>query len=156
MSVDFVRLAVIISHPLPALLLIWLFFRQKAWREQSSLMRGEQRNTALVEHESMGNRIVIASVGIVGLAFVSNAARGIIDHGDASSYMVPGFHGATGLIGLTMMIYVWNLGRKTKSQKDSGKRFARTKEVHGRISDVVGMLALFHAFLGFLYLLSIL
>ena len=156
MSVDFVRLAVIISHPLAALLLIWLFFRQKAWREQSSLMRGEQRNTALVEHESMGNRIVIASVGIVGLAFVSNAARGIIDHGDASSYMVPGFHGATGLIGLTMMIYVWNLGRKTKSQKDSGEKFARTKEVHGRISDVMGMLVLLHAFLGFLYLLSIL
>jgi len=156
MSVDFVRLAVIISHPLAALLLIWLFFRQKAWREQSSLMRGEQRSTALVEHESMGDRIAIASVGIVGLAFASNAARGIIDHGDASSYIVPGLHGATGLIGLTIMIYVWNLGRKTKSQKESGERFARTKEVHGRISDVVGMLALLHAFLGFLYLLSIL
>jgi hypothetical protein len=55
-----------------------------------------------------------------------------------------------------MMIYVWKLGRKTKSQKDSGERFVRTKEVHGRISDVVGMLALLHAFLGFLYLLSIL
>jgi|TARA_B110001454_G_C12453384_1_gene323019 hypothetical protein len=156
MSVDFVRLAVIISHPLAALLLIWLFFRQKAWREQSSLMRGEQRSTALVEHESMGDRIAIASVGIVGLAFASNAARGIIDHGDASSYMVPGLHGATGLIGLAMMIYVWNLGRKTKSQKDSGEKFARTKEVHGRISDVMGMLVLLHAFLGFLYLLSIL
>lgn len=156
MSVDFVRLAVIISHPLAALLLIWLFFRQKAWREQSSLMRGKQRSTALVEHESMGDRIAIASVGIVGLAFASNAARGIIDHGDASSYMVPGLHGATGLIGLAMMIYVWNLGRKTKSQKDSGEKFARTKEVHGRISDVMGMLVLLHAFLGFLYLLSIL
>ena len=119
-------------------------------------MRGEQRSTALVEHESMGDRIAIASVGIVGLAFASNAARGIIDHGDASSYMVPGLHGATGLIGLAMMIYVWNLGRKTKSQKDSGEKFARTKEVHGRISDVMGMLVLLHAFLGFLYLLSIL
>jgi hypothetical protein len=70
--------------------------------------------------------------------------------------MVPGLHGATGLIGLAMMIYVWNLGRKTKSQKDSGEKFARTKEVHGRISDVMGMLVLLHAFLGFLYLLSIL
>jgi len=40
-----------------------------------------------------------------------------------------------------------------KAQK---KSFTPSKELHGRISDVMMMLVTIHAFLGFLYLLKIL
>ena len=150
------RLAVVLAHPLAAIFLIWMFFRQRRWRQQSSVLKGEERRDSVYDHESKGDKIAIASIGIVLLAFASNAARGVIDHGDATSYLVPGFHGLTGLMGLTMMLYLWRLGRRTKEKRESGEGFARTKEMHGKISDLLGILVIIHAFLGFLYLLNIL
>ncbi len=150
------RLAVILAHPLAAIFLIWLFFRQRRWRKNSPLLRGEERSAAVEDHEVMGDRIAMASIGIVALAFASNVARGLIDHGDASRHLVPSFHGSTGIIGLALLLYLWRLGRKTKEQRSSGKGFARTKELHGKVSDLLGMLVVIHAFLGFLYLLNIL
>ena len=59
-------------------------------------------------------------------------------------------------MGLLFMITLWRMGRKTSDLKSRGKSFARSKEFHGRISDVMMMLVVIHAFLGFLYLLKIL
>ena len=156
MSVDPARLAVVLAHPLAAILLIWIFFRQRRWRQQATLMRGEDRSAAVVDHESEGDKIAIAAICIVLLAFASNAARGLIDHGDATSYLVPSFHGFTGIIGLALLLYLWRLGRKTREKRVSGEGFARTKELHGKVSDLIGMLVVIHSFLGFLYLLNIL
>ncbi len=150
------RLAVVLAHPMAAVLLIWMFFRQRRWRQQASVLKGEERRNAVSGHESKGDKIAIASVGIVLLAFASNAARGLIDHGDATSYLAPSFHGLTGLMGLMMMLYLWRLGRRTKEKRQSGEGFSRTKEMHGKISDLLGILVVIHAFLGFLYLLNIL
>ena len=119
-------------------------------------MRGEERRAAVEDHEAMGDRLAIASIGIVALAFASNAARGIIDHGDASQYLVPGFHGFTGIMGLALMLYLWRQGRTVKEKKSSGEGFARIKELHGKVSDLIGILVVIHAFLGFLYLLEVL
>lgn len=119
-------------------------------------LRGTERSAAVSEHESMGDRIAIVSIGIVGLAFFSNAARGIIDNGDATSLLMPSFHGMTGIIGVFLMLYIWKLGRETSEKKASGEKFSKVKERHGRMSDLVGVLVLIHSFLGFLYLLNIL
>jgi hypothetical protein len=48
------------------------------------------------------------------------------------------------------------MGRKTRNQKAEGQSFARSKEMHGKISDLMMTLVFIHAFLGFLYLLAIL
>ncbi len=153
---DYVRTAVVLAHPVAAVLVVWLFFRQRGWRGQSTLLRGEERVAAVSAHESMGDRIAIISIGIVALAFASNMARGVIDHGDATRFLVPGFHGITGIMGLSLMLYLWKLGRDTTAKKASGEPFSGTKERHGRISDLLGVLIIIHSFLGFMYMLSIL
>ena len=152
---EIARAVVIVIHPIAAIVLIWLFFNQRRWREKSTLLKGLERKQALLDHESSGDKLAIASVTIVALAFASNAARGVIDHDDVTRYLIPGFHGITGLIGLFLMLYLWRLGRKTKAQQESRESFSKIKEMHGKVSDLLGMLIVIHAFLGFLYLLNI-
>ena len=59
-------------------------------------------------------------------------------------------------LGLVFMITLGRMGRKTRDLKSEGKSFTRSKEFHGRISDVMVMMVVIHAFPGFLYLLNIL
>ena len=111
---DIVRVVIITLHPTAALVLIWIFFSQRKWRELSSDLKGDERRQALDNHEKMGDRILIASLSVVVIAFVSNA-RGVIDNGEPTSYLTPSFHGITGLIGLSLVYYLWKLGRKNKA-----------------------------------------
>ena len=155
-DVELVRSAVILAHPVAALCLIWAFYRQRAWRKESPSLSGAERKSAVEHHESMGDRIAMATLAIVVLAFASNAVRGVIDHDDPTRLLIPGhFHGWSGIIGVSLMFFLWRLGRKTKEAKDSGDSFSRTKELHGQLSDIMGILLGIHAFLGFLYLLTI-
>lgn len=156
-DVEPVRTAVILAHPVAALCLIWAFYRQRAWRKESSSLSGAERGAAVENHESMGDIVAMATIAIVVLAFVSNAARGVIDYDDPTRLLIPGhFHGWSGIIGVSLMFFLWRLGRKTKEARDSGDSFSRTKEIHGKLSDIMGILLGIHAFLGFLYLLTIL
>jgi len=154
---DAVRTVVILAHPVAAAFLIWIFYRQRRWREESTRLRGDDRKLALSEHESMGEVIAMATIGVVSLAFASNIVRGLIDDDDPSRYLLPGhFHGWAGLIGLTLLLALRRLGRQTKQAREEGRGFARLKEIHGKLSDLVALLVAIHAFLGFLYLLTIL
>ena len=152
-----VRYAVVLAHPIAALLLIWAFYRQRGWRKDSMSLSGAERRSAVDKHETTGYLIAIATIGIVALAFASNVARGIIDNDDPTSLLLPGhFHGWSGIIGVSLMFFLWSLGRKTKNERTSGESFARTKEMHGTLSDIMAIILAIHAFLGFLYLLTIL
>ena len=153
---DIVRVVIISLHPIASLVLIWIFFSQRKWRELSSDLKGDERREALHHHEIMGDRILIASLSVVVIAFASNTVRGVMDNGEATSYLTPSFHGITGLSGLALMYYLWKLGRKTKHLKGNKQKFASTREAHGKVSDLLGILVVIHAFLGFLYLLNIL
>jgi len=155
--VDPIRTAVILVHPLAALTLIWLFYRQRRWRHDSRSPEKDGLRAAVERHERMGDRITVATLCVVALAFGSNAIRGLIDANDATSYLLPGhFHGWSGLLGLMSMIVLWRLGRKTRDAKAVGQPFAREREVHAKFSDLMAVLVVIHAFLGFLYLLTIL
>jgi|TARA_B100000959_G_scaffold278137_1_gene335944 hypothetical protein len=155
--VEPVRLAIILAHPFAALFLIWSFFVQRKWKEKSSTLSGNDRKASIAEHETMGDRIAMATIGIVFLGYVSNVARGWVDHNDPTELLLPGhFHGWVGTIGLALMFVLWKLGRNTMEARDAGDKFARTKEIHGKVSDLVALLVGIHAFLGFLYLLTIL
>ena len=153
---DIVRVVIIILHPIAALVLIWIFFSQRKWRELSSDLKGNERREAQHHHEIMGDRILIASLSVVLIAFVSNVIRGVLDNGEPTRYLIPSFHGTTGLIGLFLMYYLWKLGRKTKHLKETKHDFTSMREAHGKVSDLLGILVAIHAFLGFLYLLNIL
>ena len=96
-------------------------------------------------------------IAVITLAFGAHIARARLEGLEATTYLTPGhFHGWAGLLGLLFMITLWRIGRKTRDLKLEGKSFARSKEFHGRVSDVMVMLVAIHAFLGFLYLLKIL
>tara|TARA_B100000700_G_scaffold109807_1_gene123757 strand:+ start:529 stop:999 length:471 start_codon:yes stop_codon:yes gene_type:complete len=154
--VEIARTIVILSHPIAAIYIIWLFFGQRNWRKEANNLRGEERLSGVRNHEKRGDRITIASILVVALAFISNAARGIMDNGDMTAFIVPGhFHGWSGVIGIFLMIYLWRLGRMTKKARESGEKFSRIKTSHGKLSDLMAVLVAIHAFLGFLYLLTI-
>ena len=101
--------------------------------------------------------MMAAVIGVIALAFGAHIVRASLDGLKVTTYLVPGhFHGWAGLLGLLFMITLWRVGRKTRDLKSEGKSFAQSKELHGRISDVMMMLVTIHAFLGFIYLLKIL
>jgi hypothetical protein len=154
--VDPVSTAVLLLHPIAALTLIWIFVRQRRWRQQNLLLRGAERAAALESHQTTGDRMMAAVIGVIALAFGAHIARASLDGLKVTAYLVPGhFHGWAGLLGLLFMITLWRVGRKTRDLKSEGKSFAQSKEFHGRISDVMMMLVTIHAFLGFIYLLKI-
>ena len=134
-----------------------VIFQSKKMEKKSLIIKGSERERQIQNHESMGNKILIYSFLIVLLAVISNIFRGIIDFNSPTHYLVPGhFHGWSGILGLTMMFGLWNLGQKTSVAKKSGLSFHRQKELHGKVSDILAMLIVIHSFLGLLYLLTIL
>jgi len=156
-SVDPLRTTILLLHPIAAVALIWMFMRQRRWREQSSLLRGDERKQALADHEAIGEWTVRATIGVIGLAFAAQIARASIDGAEWNEYIVPDhFHGWVGFLGLFLMLTLRKHGRITRTLKESGESFVRSKQTHGKISDVMLMLIIIHAFLGFLYLLKIL
>ena len=156
-SVDPVRTALLLMHPVAALALIWMFVRQRRWREQNTMLRGDERKRALADHEATGEWMVRATIGVIGLAIAAQIGRASIDGVEWSEYIVPDhFHGWVGFLGLILMLTLRKHGRATRSMIDSGESFARSKQMHGKISDVMLLLVIIHAFLGFLYLLRIL
>ena len=151
------KTAIILAHPVAALAIVWLFFRQRKWRQKSLKIKGSERSKHLQDHESLGKKILIYSFLIILLAFFSNILRGIIDFNSPTHYLIPGhFHGWSGILGLGMMYGLWNLGEKTSLAKKSGLSYHKQKELHGKVSDILAMLIVVHSFLGFLYLLTIL
>ncbi len=156
-SVDPLRTTILLLHPIAALALVWMFVRQRRWRDQNILLKGDERKDALADHEATGEWMVRATIGVIGLAFAAQIARARIDGIEWSEYIVPDhFHGWVGFLGLFLMLILRKHGRATRTLKDSGGSFFRSKQMHGKISDVMLLLIIIHAFLGFLYLLRIL
>ena len=156
-SVDPLRTTILLLHPIAALALVWMFVRQRRWRDQNILLKGDERKDALADHEATGEWMVRATIGVIGLAFAAQIARARIDGIEWSEYIVPDhFHGWVGFLGLFLMLILRKHGRAIRTLKDSGKSFSRSKQTHGKISDMMLLLIIIHAFLGFLYLLRIL
>ena len=149
---------VLLLHPIAALLVIREFVRQREWRKNSLALKGAERAVGVQRHEADGERLFRLAFAVVGLAFLARAVSVIITGKTLDwGVFLPGhFHGWGGLLGLALMTYLWSLGRKTSRRKAAGEKFARMKDLHGRLSDVMMGLIAIHAFLGFLYLLQIL
>jgi len=147
----------LLLHPFAALLAIREFVRQRDWRKQSISLKGAERAAALACHETDGERLFRLVIAVIGLAFLARIASAFLAGEDlGKGVFLPGhFHGWSGLLGLVLITYLWRLGRKTSAKKAAGESFARIKDLHGRLSDVMMGLILIHAFLGFLYLLQL-
>ena len=148
---------VLLQHPIAALLVIREFILQRDWRKKGLELKGQKRASELRRHEIGGERLFRLVIAVVGLAFLARLVSASLAGEDVSyDVLIPGhFHGWGGLLGLLLMTYLWSLGRKASSRKAAGESFARTKDLHGRLSDVMMGLIIIHAFLGFLYLLQL-
>ena len=154
---EIIEALILLLHPIAALVIIREFARQRNWRKLSVSLRGSERAKELDNHELQGERLFRWVLIVVALAFASKVASSLLSGEDFTlDLLMPGhFHGWAGLLGVALMTYLWNLGRKTSTQKKAGKSFVKLKQLHGKLSDVmIGLIAI-HAFLGFLYLLQL-
>ena len=155
--VDPAQFLVLILHPLAALLVIRGVCSATRLAKKVLRTEGEERASELERHEIEGERLFRLVIAVIVLAFLARLTSAFLAGEEVGfSDLLPGhFHGWGGLLGLVLMTYLWSLGRKSSSKKAAGESFARTKDLHGRLSDVMMGLIIIHAFLGFLYLLQL-
>ena len=141
----------LLLHPIAALLVIREFSRQRKWRVISTTLKGDEREKALVEHERAGDLMLRYVIAVICLGFAARILSSYIDgHAIEPSLVLPGhFHGWAGILGLALMYYLWKQGRATSDAKSAGLKFARIKNLHGKVSDVMMILIAIHAFLAF-------
>jgi len=119
-------------------------------------LKGDDLIKAHRKHISDGNKIMLATIFVIVLAFIGEISRAIFNNLPFDSYIMPNnFHSSGGLLGLLLMIILWLTGHSTQRKKVSNQSFSKTRDTHGRIGDIMAILILIHAFLGFLYLLQI-
>tara|TARA_Y100000287_G_scaffold105094_1_gene84213 strand:- start:740 stop:1216 length:477 start_codon:yes stop_codon:yes gene_type:complete len=156
---DFLRIAILMAHPILSIMLIWAFLRQRSWRREKTFLKQNEKTAAIREHERTGNRIMGYLLLVIAVAFASRIIDSIMrgdELAEASKQLMPGhYHGWAGILGLLLMSNLWYLGRKTSRSRDDRDAFSRTRNLHGRLGDVMAILIIIHAFLGFLYLLQI-
>ena len=154
---DPAQVLVLILHPIAALMVIREFILQRDWRKKGLELKGRERDSELRRHETGGERLFRLVIAVIGLAFIARLVSAYLAGEDVGyDDLLPGhFHGWGGLLGLLLMTYLWSLGRRASNKKAAGKSFSRTKNLHGRLSDVMMGLIIIHAFLGFLYLLQL-
>ena len=152
-----IRTLALLAHPILACGLIYWVWWQYSWRKKSTLLSGEDRKTALQFHIKMGNRLVWATFTVIMIAFIGLAIAGWRSNGDVFSEIWPTkLHGFMGPFGFILLLVLASLGKKTVSAKIAGEKFSHLKLKHGRAADFIIVIAIIHAFLGFLYLFSIL
>ena len=146
------RTAIMLIHPLLAVILVTWLVRQYGWRKRGMALRGEERKASLKRHQKHGEYILWAGIALAAIAFLARAASGYIEEGDVTSDLLPqSVHGYTGPIGLILLWLVVRYGRDTVSSKEQGEKFSTQRMKHGRAADLVMILIMFHSFLGFIY-----
>ena len=149
-------MAILMIHPILALALIWAFMKQRSWRREKEGLRGDERISAVNEHEKSGNRIMVYLILVISVAFIAQIVEAILtgqSNQEALKQLIPNnYHGWAGILALALMGSLWYLGRKTSSLRRKGESIVKTRALHGRLGDVMALLVIIHAFLGFLYL----
>ena len=101
--------------------------------------------------------ILWAGFVVVGIAFVGRMIAGFRSEGDIFAEIWPtNLHGFIGPLGLILLLIMVNLGKKTKAKRVAGESYSVEKTKHGRAADFIMALIFIHAFLGFLYIFSVL
>ena len=96
--------ALLLVHPFLALLIVLWLVRQHGWRKGGGTLKGEARREALAEHVRSGERLLVATVGLVLVAVLARAAAGYIEEGRITAMLLPtNLHGWTGPLGLWVL-----------------------------------------------------
>ncbi len=149
--------ALLLIHPFLALLLVLWLVRQHGWRKGGGTLKGEARRAALAEHVRSGERLLVATVGLVLVAVLARAAAGYIEEGRITAMLLPSsLHGWTGPLGLWILWTTVRHGRRTLAAMENKESIAAPRTRHGRVADLMLILVGIHAFLGFLYTFTVL
>ena len=155
------ELAIIIVHPIIAILVIGWMVKQHRWRQQGKLLKGDERKAAVTSHERDGERLYIMAWLVVVSGFIANALHRMrTENLTLPSALLPtgagGLHAGGGIIGLVLITILWQKGRKSRDLRDAGQPWVAEKNRHGRAFDAILILIAIHAFLGFLWLMQLL
>ena len=147
----------LLVHPALALLVVLWMVRQHGWRKAGGTLRGEARQVALAQHVRDGERLLLATSGMIIVAMLARAAVGVLETGSATAMLMPqSLHGWSGPVGLWILWTTVRHGRRALEAMNSGESFGRHRTVHGRAADLMLILVGLHAFLGFLYTFMVL
>jgi len=154
---DSIRVIALLAHPILACVLIYWIWQQYSWRKKGTTLKGEERKKALALHEKNGSLMVWAATAVILIAFIGRMIAGWRTNGDFLSEIWPtNLHGFIGPLGLILFVVMTNMGKKVKKMRLAGEKTNLEKLKHGRAADFLMVLIFIHAFLGFLYLFSIL
>ena len=115
---DLINAFILLLHPvLATLLLVWIWW-QYSWRRKSYELKGEQRNEARSRHETMGERLLYASFGVVAIAFMARATVAWRSGEPVISSLIPqSLHGFMGPVGLGLLYALARMGRKARDAR---------------------------------------
>ncbi|MBL72170.1 MAG: hypothetical protein CMB41_03295 [Euryarchaeota archaeon] len=149
--------ALLLVHPFLALLIVLWLVRQHGWRKGGGTLKGEARREALAEHVRSGERLLVATVGLVLVAVLARAAAGYIEEGRITAMLLPtNLHGWTGPLGLWVLWTTVRNGRRALAAMENKESIVAPRTRHGRAADLMLILVGIHAFLGFLYTFAVL
>tara|TARA_B100001094_G_C17521463_1_gene480353 strand:+ start:60 stop:527 length:468 start_codon:yes stop_codon:yes gene_type:complete len=155
--VDSARTIALLIHPLLALALIYWIIKQYGWKKQSRELKGEERISHRQKHERIGEIVVWSAIVVASMGFVGRMIAGWVTNRDITSELMPeSLHGWTGPIGVIMLWSMARWGRSARDLRDTGESFQIPKSKHSRAADLIISLMAIHAFLGFLYIFSVL
>ena len=153
---DLIRIIALLAHPILASALIFWIWQQYSWRKKSKLLKGTDRKKALEDHEKYGNYILWSGFAVVGIAFLGRMVAGWRSEQDIFAEIWPtNLHGFLGPLGLILLYVMTRFGKQIKANREAGKSFNVEKSKHRRAADFIMALIFIHAFLGFLYIFSV-
>lgn len=152
-----IEVAIILAHPILALVLLWWMFKQLSWKKKGTTLKGVERKKGLEMHEKIGTRLLPALLIVVFTAFLGNTLRGINEGLGWSEYFLPNnLHSATGIIGTVLFFITWRLGREVVQKRQNKESWQHTKSKHRRAAELIVVLGCIHAFIGFIQIINLL
>jgi len=156
MMSSILRVIIIMIHPLLAIGILFWMHKQYQYRNKRLELRDQVAYNYRAQHEKSGRRIHRSALIVTIIGFISNFIVGFSENNNYSSLFPSSLHGWFGIIGIILLSYIVRSGKIVKSNRESGKAFTYELQKHGRASDLVMMLLILHAFLGFIYLFQLL
>ena len=150
------RTAIILIHPLLAICILYWMNKQYQYRNKRLELRGEAADNYRNQHEKSGRLLYRSALIVVTLGFISNFIIGYTVGDSYFSLLPSSLHGWFGIIGIVLLTFIVRSGKIVKSNRESGKAFVYELQRHGRASDLVMILLVLHAFIGFIYLFQLL
>ena len=132
------------------------YMQQFDMQRVDSLIIGDEAQKYRENHEKSGVLIFRSVLVVITIGFITNSGIGFASGEGYYSLFPSSLHGWFGIMGLILLTILVNSGKTVKALRESSKAFGFELQRHGRASDLVMILLVLHAFIGFIYLFQLL